>query len=281
MNDSSTQMNEVFYAGDGKKQTSSKLPRNWCSVDCQMFATTTAVIGAINCFKYYMHSLLLGNVLFIWSCVTAIPLNLHISFRKNFFCFQRSYFFADQIHRINSSFKVMMGPGHFFRILSLIFMISTIKYLCQLNNGLVKKGGASPVSCFADWGSEWANQSTNSWRPNIKSRKHKIRNFLYLLWFCDLFVSARKKIIAFIKAERERSPSVPSHNDVIKTLEWCRQWTLWGVYFAIIGQYERSMLPSLDSKYEMNTVMMPPNIAFPSHTCKMTYIVCTKTWTYL
>ena len=176
----------------------------------------------------------------------------------------------------------MMGVKLFFRILSLIFMISTTKYLAvSARQWTCKKGGASPVSCFADWGSEWTNQSTNSWRPNIKSRKHKIRNFLYLLWFCDLFVSARKKIIAFIKAERERSPGVPSHNDVIKTLEGCRQWTLWEVYFAIIGQYERSMLPSLDSKYEMNTVMMPPNIAFPSHTCKMTYIVCTKTWTYL
>ena len=177
MNDSSTQINEVFYASecDRKKQTSSKLPRNWYSVDCQMFATTTAVIGAINCFKYYMHSLLLGNVLVIWSCVTAIPLNLHISFRKNFFCFQRSYFFADQIHRINSSFKVMMGVKLFFRILSLIFMISTTKYLAvSARQWTCKKGGASPVSCFADWWSEWTNQST---RLNIKSTKPKIRNF--------------------------------------------------------------------------------------------------------
>ena len=39
------------------------------------------------------------------------------------------------------------------------------------------------------------------------------------------------------------------------------------------------MLPSLDSKYEMYTAMMPPNIAFPSHTCKMANIVLVYTYT--
>ena len=36
-------------------------------------------------------------------------------------------------------------------------------------------------------------------------------------------------------------------------------------------------MPSLDSKYEMYTAMMPPNIAFPSHTCKMANIVLVYT----